>query len=65
MIEEPGAFRSYAMFYGHQAVFLPDRKDHEFYARIAKEPPGMRTFTGGEFYWPSNGPTFFWDRDAL
>ncbi len=60
-IEEPQEFKSFAMAYGYQTIFLPGHKDSEFYARIAKQPRGMVTFTGSEFYWPSNGPTFFFD----
>jgi hypothetical protein len=61
-VEEPEAFRSYAMFFEHHAVFLPRYNDRGFYARLAEQPAGMFTFTGREYFWPSRGPTFFHDR---
>jgi hypothetical protein len=50
------------MFYEHHAVFLPRYNDHEFYARLAKQPAGMVTFSGKQYPWPSDGPTFFHDQ---
>ena len=60
-VESPEAFKSYAMFYGRHAVLLPRYGDAEFYARLAKQPAGMVTFTGSQYPWPTNGPTFFHD----
>lgn len=61
-VEEPEAFRSYAMFYEHHAVFLPRYNDGEFYARLAKQPAGIVNFSGTLYPWPADGPTFFHDQ---
>ena len=37
-IDTPDVFRSYAMFYGRNVVFLPRYGDHEFYSRLAAHP---------------------------
>lgn len=61
-VQEPAAFRSYVMFFGHHAVFLPGYNDQELYARLAEQRPGEITFSGKQYPWPQNGPIFLHDR---
>jgi hypothetical protein len=68
VIEEPTAFRSYAMLYRRYAVFLPRYGDHDLYKRLAQRPEAQQPngsveveFKGGRYPWPSGTPTFFDD----
>jgi hypothetical protein len=61
-VEEPEWFRSYAMFYERQLIFLPRYNDRELYERLATHPDTNVQATGKEYPWPTNGPTFFHDR---
>lgn len=61
-IQEPEAFRSYVMFYGHHAVFLPGYNDQHLYERLAEQRPGEITFSGKQYPWPQHGPIFLHDR---
>jgi hypothetical protein len=63
-VDEPEAFRSFAMFYDRQAVLLPRYSDAGFYARLAEQPAGMVTFTGTQYPWPVGGPTFLHDQPS-
>jgi hypothetical protein len=55
-IEEPRTFRSYAMFYGHNVVFLPRYGDLALYERLT-EHSGMSGIIRAKAYpWPSDGP---------
>jgi hypothetical protein len=63
-IERPEVFRSYAMFYGRNVVFLPRYGDHGLYARLAEHPETTVSISGIRYPWPTNGPTFFHDRPA-
>jgi HNH endonuclease len=63
-IERPEVFRSYAMFYGRNVVFLPRYGDHGLYARLAEHPETTVSMSGIQYPWPTNGPTFFHDRPA-
>ena len=61
-IEQPEAFRSYAMFFGRNAVFLPRYTDRDLYGRLAEHPNTSVTWSAIEYPWPTRGPTFFHDR---
>ena len=61
-IETPEPFRSYAMFYGRNVVFLPRYNDRELYARLATHPETTVKMSGLHYPWPTKGPTFFHDR---
>jgi hypothetical protein len=60
-IDEPEVLRSYAMIYRRNVIFLPRANDHTLYARLA-EHPSTAHFSGKQYPWPLDGPTFFYDR---
>lgn len=60
-IRSPETFRSYAMFYGRNIVFLPQYNDHDLYARLAEQPALEVEISATEYPWPDKGPTFFHD----
>jgi hypothetical protein len=61
LVESPDAFRSYMMFYEHQVVALPRYSDKNLYARLSQQPAGEIAFSGKQYPWPVDGPTFFHD----
>jgi hypothetical protein len=61
-IETPVVFRSYAMFYGHNVMFLPRYNDHALYERLAEHPDTNVQINGTHYPWPNDGPTFFHDQ---
>jgi hypothetical protein len=63
-IDGPSEFRSYAMFYGRNVVFLPRYGDRELYARLVEHPETTVSMSGIQYPWPSKGPTFFHDRPS-
>jgi hypothetical protein len=66
-VDEPEPFRSYAMFYGRNIIFLPRYNDHGLYDRLADDSarvgagPMTGDFSGVEYPWPTDGPLFFHD----
>jgi hypothetical protein len=60
-IDEPEVFRSYAMFYGPNVVFLPRYNDHGLYTRLAAHPETSVSMSGIEYPWPEGRPTFLHD----
>ncbi len=64
VIKAPDAFRSFAMIYGQQVVFLPLYGDMDLYARLQKQPAGHVEFeTGGAYSFPDR-PLFLDDLPA-
>lgn len=63
-VDEPEVFRSYAMFYGRNMVFLPRYNDPGLYGRLDKHPTTTVSMSAIQYPWPQSGPTFFHDRDA-
>ena len=61
-IDSPATFRSYAMLYGPNVVFLPRYNDCGLYDRLAEHPETRVKFSGIQYPWPVGGPTFFHDR---
>lgn len=61
-VEQPDVFRSYAMFYRRNVVFLPRYNDHGLYGRLAEHPETTVTAAGIEYPWPTRRPTFYHDR---
>jgi hypothetical protein len=63
-IKIPENLRSYAMFYGRNAIFLPRYNDHELYSRLEQSASGRlsATLSATNYPWP-DGPTFFHDRE--
>ncbi len=63
-ITEPDVFRSFAMCYGQQVVFLPLYGDDKLYTRLAAQPAGHVEIKSDHVYaWPTR-PTFLHDRQA-
>lgn len=58
LVQDPEPFRSYAMFYERNVVFLPRRGDDRLYGRLADQPAGHVSWTGRRIPWPTSGPTF-------
>jgi hypothetical protein len=63
-IDQPDAFRSYAMFYERNVVFLPRYNDHHLYDRLAEYPDTSARMSGIQYPWPAKGPTFLHDRPS-
>ena len=61
-IKEPEVFKSYAMFYGPNILFLPRYNDPTLYARLAEQPETTANLSCIQYPWPGGGPTFFHDR---
>jgi hypothetical protein len=60
-INDPEPFRSYAVIYGRNIVFLPRYGDGELYDRLAAQPSGEVTLTGDSYDWPTQ-PLFLHDQ---
>jgi hypothetical protein len=60
-VDSPEAFRSYAMIYRHNVVFLPRYNDRTLYERLAEHPDAHVTFAGKQLPWPVDGPMFLGD----
>jgi hypothetical protein len=58
MIEQPTPFRSYAMCYDRNIMFLPRYNDNRLYERLMAQPPGPVKWTGKQIPWPTAGPVF-------
>ena len=64
-IDSPEPFRSYAMLWGHHAVFLPRFNDRGLYGRLAAMGDGAAaSISGIQYPWPKRGPTFVYDLAA-
>jgi hypothetical protein len=59
-IDEPEVFRSYAMLYRRNLVFLPRYGDREVYSRLAAQPACDVNFSGKTYPWPDR-PLFLHD----
>lgn len=59
-VEQPETFRSYAMLYGRNLVFLPRYGDRDLYARLAAHPACDVSLSGKVYPWPDR-PRFLHD----
>ena len=59
-IDEPEPFRSYAMLYGRNVIFLPRYDDPDLYARLAAHPECHVSMNGKTYPWPDR-PLFLHD----
>ena len=61
-IDTTERFRSYALLWGHHAVFLPRFSDRGLYGRLATMGEvAEASITGVQYPWPKGGPTFLYD----
>jgi len=63
-ISRPAEFSGFAMFYGHNIVFLPGYGDDTFYARLAALPKMTAECAGDVIPWPDSGPMYLFDQAA-
>jgi hypothetical protein len=62
LIEEPDVFRSYAMCYGHNVIFLPRYNDPNLFNRLAHHPETQVDLRVRQYPWPTSGPLFLHDQ---